>query len=61
MMVSKPAVCNTAHGSKLYLVDFFCQSASKSVCPSVSQPVSPLVSDSGSFFFYLSVKLLVTK
>ena len=39
---------------------FFGQSASKSVCPSVSQSISPLVSDSGSFF-YLSVKLLVTK
>ena len=64
MMVSKPAVCNTAHGNKLYLVDFFGQSVSQQVClsisQSVSQSISPLVSDSGSFF-YLSVKLLVTK
>ena len=65
MMVSMPAVCNTAHGNKLYLVDFFGQSVSQQVCLSISQSasqsISPLVSDSGSFFFYLSVKLLVTK
>ena len=54
--------------SYTWLIFSVSQSASKSVCPSVSQSVSqsasqsisPLVSDSGSFF-YLSVKLLVTK
>lgn len=46
--------------SYTWLIFSVSQSASKSVCPSVSQSISPLVSDSG-IFFYLSVKLLVTK